>query len=242
MLLHCASLFGLTETVREQLLEGADVNARAHETGVTALLGASRWGHEQTVRLLLRNGADVDVQDVYGHTTLDLACLAGCAPVMQLLLDHNVSISHPHGTHALWTASTEGHFEIVKMLIELGVDVNAKSDSVYDYDIALVAASACYQNSWRDHIVQLLLDSSADINARSGAEEHPGSALEAALKMGHQSTVQLLVSRGADHNLVRLENLNRPGQLLYSKMFSVSESENSTSSRQAAISLLTANP
>ena len=58
--LHVAAWEGHTDTVRELLGSGADVNARADGFVWTVLHMAAEGGHTDTVRELLRSGADVN--------------------------------------------------------------------------------------------------------------------------------------------------------------------------------------
>ncbi|KAH7117475.1 hypothetical protein EDB81DRAFT_767262 [Dactylonectria macrodidyma] len=78
----------------------------------------------------------------------------------------------------------------VQMLLEKGVDVNAKGGR---YGSAVQAASS----GGYDEIVQLLLEKGADVNTEDGFY---GSALQAASSGGHENIVQLLLKKGADVN------------------------------------------
>ncbi|KAK4220982.1 ankyrin repeat-containing domain protein, partial [Podospora fimiseda] len=70
--------------------------------------------------------------------------------------------------NALQAASSEGHQEIVKLLLDKGADVNAQGGF---YGNALQAASS----EGHQQIVKLLLDKGADVNAHGSSQEVAGA-------------------------------------------------------------------
>jgi ankyrin repeat protein len=76
-----AAQTGRDEAVRLLLKHGAKIDARINTSfdsrqqaeGVTALMGAARYGHESTVRLLLEAGANPMLEDAIGWTAFDWA-------------------------------------------------------------------------------------------------------------------------------------------------------------------------
>ncbi|KAK6334444.1 hypothetical protein TWF730_003659 [Orbilia blumenaviensis] len=89
---------------------------------------------------------------------------------------------------ALQAASTQGHNEVVRVLLEAGAKPNTPCEF---YGTALQAASAQGQ----ELVVKLLLQYGADPNIRGGFY---GTALGAASARGHHTIVGLLLSQGAD--------------------------------------------
>uniref|UniRef100_A0A8C7J1P9 KN motif and ankyrin repeat domain-containing protein 4-like n=1 Tax=Oncorhynchus kisutch TaxID=8019 RepID=A0A8C7J1P9_ONCKI len=69
-----------------RLMELGDVNAQASQGGQTALMLAVRHGRGLMVRLLLRCGADTNIQDCQGATALVCACERGHTHIARLLL------------------------------------------------------------------------------------------------------------------------------------------------------------
>ena len=68
--LHWAALGGHDHIIRQLLNAKADVNAAEAGSGMTPLHGAARWNRLTSARLLLANGAKVDVRDRFGRTPL----------------------------------------------------------------------------------------------------------------------------------------------------------------------------
>ena len=67
------------------------INAYGHD-GLSALMCASQEGHYKVVKLLLENGARVDLQDSKGWSALMYACEKGHHEVMRLLLEHGADV------------------------------------------------------------------------------------------------------------------------------------------------------
>ena len=70
-LLHWAAWHSNDDLVRELIARGADVNARARDTGGSVLLWALRNGSDAVVLTLLNAGADVMAVNDYGLAVMD---------------------------------------------------------------------------------------------------------------------------------------------------------------------------
>jgi len=93
-----------------------------------------------------------------------------------------------NGVTMLYICAFRGHKELVKVLLEIGGDVNAKGGL---HGTILHAAIA----KDNQDIARLLLNGNADINAQAG---YYGTALQAASARGNGESVQMLLERGAD--------------------------------------------
>ena len=71
--LQDAAAAGETGRLRSLLDEGADVDCRDPERGVTALMRAAFWAEPEVAGVLLRYGAAVNARDYNGSTALDHA-------------------------------------------------------------------------------------------------------------------------------------------------------------------------
>jgi ankyrin repeat protein len=115
--------------------------------GLTALLLASRDGRLTAAKLLVEAGADVNLADPNGMTPLVMALTNGQIEVATLLLEHGADPTRADwwGRQPLWAAvdirnlavrsgaptnengiDREAALEVIAMLIQRGVDVNAR--------------------------------------------------------------------------------------------------------------------
>ncbi|GKU12080.1 unnamed protein product, partial [Fusarium langsethiae] len=117
------------------------------------------------------------------------ACLAGLAGAARDLTTEGADFNAQGGYYgnALQAASSEGHLEIVQILVDKGADVNAQGGA---YGNALQAASS----EGHLEIVKILVDKGADVNAQGGRYRN---ALQAASFKGHLEIVQIFVDKGA---------------------------------------------
>ena len=146
--------------------------------------------------LWLAEGADMNATDIDGTPILQYAIVSGSAELVERIIAMGADIhfaNSPKGT-ALTLAAKFGHSQIVTLLLDRGVGVNA----VGVHTSEETALSAAVQSEhWE--VVLLLLERGADINVVGG---HYGSALGCATGSGNVKLVSLLLDRGADINVV----------------------------------------
>ena len=135
------------EKVKEEIKNGADINAKGNDragqkgdgnlrTGVSPLIFALKYGNPslEIVQTLIDAGADVNAkEETYGTTVLMYA-------------------ENP---------------EIIRTLIENGADVNAKDKNGYTFLMYAVA------DNYELEIVETLLKNGADVNAKSNKGSTP---------------------------------------------------------------------
>ena len=148
--------------------KGADVNHRVKdstetrtvftnqwldENGATAFLRASQSGDVELMKLLLARGADPKIATTLGVTPLHVAA----------------GIGWVEGITYEW--SPKATFEAVKMLIELGLDVNAQADTGRT---AMHGAA----HKGRTDVIQILADHGARLDVRDyGNTDNRGGKL-----------------------------------------------------------------
>lgn len=154
------------------------------------LFKAIKEGQPETLELLIRKGADVDVQIREGWTLLMEATGNGKIEMVRLLIEKgaDVNLKTDRGYTALMEAAEEGFHEIAQLLIQNGADVNAKTNE--GYSVLLLTVDDGFTE-----IARLLIESGADVNTK----RNDGlTALHEAVDEGDLEMVKLLVDHGAD--------------------------------------------
>ncbi|KAG8800519.1 hypothetical protein FRC18_007998, partial [Serendipita sp. 400] len=188
--IHLSVYFGLNTVLSQILSDGEDINSNGpYGTAVTV---ASWRGFEPIARLLLENGADIDVQGGYFGNSLQAASSKGYEEIVRLLFENGANVNTQGGAYgsALQAASSKGYKQIACLLLEKGANVNIQGG---EYGNALVAASS----EGHKEIVLLLLERGADVNAQG----QYGNALQAASSKGYKEIVRVLLDNGADVNV-----------------------------------------
>lgn len=126
--LHYASRVKNGVVITQLILEkGISVNSQNKEGG-TPILQAAVNNNSDTVKFLIGKGADLDILATNGEHPWHYASMYGANEVMHLLVSKipNVDLKTANAEQytALWLASQQGHFQIVKWLAGLGADVN----------------------------------------------------------------------------------------------------------------------
>ncbi|KAK1579135.1 LOW QUALITY PROTEIN: uncharacterized protein LY79DRAFT_593036 [Colletotrichum navitas] len=182
--LYFACLGGLTETAKQLILKGADVNTQGGLYG-SALWDACFRGHKEVVQLLLSNGADVNAKGGHHGNALRAACFGGNIEVVQLLLSNGADVNdqgHRYGS-ALQAASYAGHIEVVQLLLRQ-VDVDSR-----DNDGRSTLSWAAEKGS--KEMVQMLLNTGqVDVDSR---DNDGRSTLSWAAEMGSK---EMLINTG----------------------------------------------
>ena len=111
------------------------------------------------IQFLLENGADPDEGDIHPCPLGGAAHRYSTPEVVELLIKHGARLE---GSHALMFASSYGHLEVVKYLLEIGANPQTDPNPT-NPELALVAAL----RNGHEEIVKLLLEHGADLNARN---------------------------------------------------------------------------
>ena len=107
---------GEEEAVLAWLDGGGWVDAtyqRGQASGLTLLIGAAAHGHERVVELLIRRGAELNLQDSVGGTALIAAASGGHERVVDLLLRHGAEINMQSSNG--WTALSGAAFVVLQV-------------------------------------------------------------------------------------------------------------------------------
>ncbi|KAJ7613186.1 ankyrin repeat-containing domain protein [Roridomyces roridus] len=190
----------------EMLVESGFEDTRRRET---ELQEACRLGDVERVRALLASGCNVDEEGPPAPNRETFTWMLGKGS------------SNEVGGSALLVASRNGHAEIIRLLLDAGVDVKARGGEalLYAADFGHVEVARLLINSGsnpnlsqrlygtalqsasrRGHtdVVRVLLAGGADINAPGGT--YGGTALQEAADHDHVEITRLLLEQGADIN------------------------------------------
>lgn len=173
--------------------------------GRTPLLYACAADNAECVKLLIRAGADINVEDEYGWKVLSLTAAEPFAPdVTELLLSQPDimidAMSKTLGT-ALMVASESLNHEMVTKLLAHGADANISGKGLSYDNTALKCACMPWKVDYDDRkdkvdgIVGELIAHGADVNAMGGCCIY--NAICAASFAAHVSTINLLLKKRA---------------------------------------------
>ncbi|HEV8148525.1 MAG TPA: ankyrin repeat domain-containing protein, partial [Bryobacteraceae bacterium] len=109
--------------------------------GATPLMHAAAFGNIETLKLLLKAGADVNARNAFDATALLWA--ARDPEKARLLIEHgaNVNTRSKQGRTPLMVASSRyGSSALVALILAKGADVNAKDEKRHDTALSLAAS------------------------------------------------------------------------------------------------------
>jgi ankyrin repeat protein len=111
------------------------------------------------LKLLIKNGINIDTQDNFGNTSLIYASENDDIEIVKFLVKNNVdvNIQNKEGNNALLMASYYNNIDIVKYLLENGAVISIKNNDNLD---SLLIAS---KNNYFD-LIKLLINYGANIN------------------------------------------------------------------------------
>ena len=155
----------------------------------TALMLASRNGHDKCVEILLEAGADVNKSNADGVTALMHAATTGYANCIEKLLLAGADVNRAQdeirdsdGFAPLMNAALTGNGKLLDVLIKAGADVNK---SVQGY-----TAIACAIEEENEHFVEKLFKAGADVNLKN---MHGKTPLNTVSRCGLVEVMKLLL-------------------------------------------------
>ena len=205
-LLLVAARDGNKAAVASLIAQGAAVNARDDQVGMTPLHNAAFGGHKEIAELLIAHGAAVDARDEPGRTPLHCAAHSGHLDIIELLIAKGAKVNAKtdYDFTPLHAAHTK---EVAGILLAHGADVNAKTERG---DTPL-HCSAGGGSLWRSYaprlsheaeiklreVAEVLIAHGADVNAKNDDGLTP---LHYAAWHGRLEVVEALLAHGAAVN------------------------------------------
>jgi len=176
-----------------QVLENLPVNQELvieEEKGNADFFKAVRENNIESVRVALKNGANVNAKNALGNTGLMIAAIQGHVAVGRLLVEQgaDVNVKNIKGNSALiFSIHATGNVDFARMLIENGADLNTRNS---ENETALMYAAS----KGHVEILRLLIENGADVHIKNA---NGLNALKLAEPKGDDAIVDMLKSAGA---------------------------------------------
>lgn len=190
-------------TIVEQLISSQPELASAKlSSGLSTLLLASYYRHQELVDILLKNRSQIDIHEA--------SALGQTALVDELLYCEPFSVNSfsVDGFTPLGYACYFGHYDTAKLLIDCGANVNQSSNN--DFKVSPIHSAVANQS---EDITQLLINHKANVNA---TQVRGITALHTAAHNGNKRLTELLISAGADKN-AKMEDGRTPWEMAIDK-------------------------
>lgn len=195
------------QLVLHLIQRGANINQRdgCYED-LNPLLWACVNGSTEAATILLKNGANIEIDDKLGKTPLIIATIQGHASLMKLLLENRANVNNCDDERmtALAWAAKKGRLDSVQLLLQKGavidtVDINGRTPFLW----------ACWESEW--DIANLLMSKGANINKHDNFGFTP---LIAACANGNRDFAKKLILAGADVSTISKEYSQEINSLL----------------------------
>lgn len=204
--LHQAARHGMLKLAHMMIQKGAKINSGTdmrHDTNDiswTPLRLAFSANQENMMRLLLRNGADVNQVLAWKETLLDIAIsdFRSKGSLIPMLLAHGASLTHRdfRNNTPFYRAVHLGNVSLARVLVAAGAEVNVGVER-YQTPLTLAIEKA------NADMVKFLVQNGADVHAPCKEFD---CALKYAVKCGNIETLQALLD-----NSTASADINRRG-------------------------------
>ncbi|XP_050418475.1 ankyrin repeat, PH and SEC7 domain containing protein secG [Patella vulgata] len=109
--------------------------------GSLLLCEASRLGNEKVVKILLKNGAEVNTCDRNKCSPLYIASSQGHIKVVEIFVRHHADVNSRNltGYMPLLSAVENNHMQVARVLVEAGANVNIARPNTFGVEMTLMA-------------------------------------------------------------------------------------------------------
>ena len=203
---------GDPEAVCERLRRGANVRGTCEYCWQNPLKLAAENSNVEVAKILIANGADVNVSRYSGSSPLALAVARGRPEMVKILIANGADLASRSAfggsllndaASPIYGGGIEARMEVVKILVSNGADVNAGGyPTTGQTPLHFVAAgrpNGIYAKHAEDQfkMAKLLVSLGADVNAQV---EDGGTPIHNAANLGFAKMVKFLIDSGADVN------------------------------------------
>ena len=223
-----ASINGYVKLAIELINHNADVNARELDSrgniSADSLFYAVNANNSlELVKVLLNSGANPNIvysdPDEGNFTILDRSLYYNNFEIFKTLVENGANIDkvNDRGEPFIVDAIRRERFDIVKYLVEKGIDPTMKYTDYRNIPFSLLAATV---NNNDTKIAEYLIDKGADVNTKAIIDNYMENGMTSndkddskeavnliltAIENGNTSLVKLLIEKGADTTVVNKE-------------------------------------
>ena len=189
--LHAAVHGNCNSEILQEIANKAYVDAQT-VYGETALFFACLFRQQNSVKVLLKTGADPNIATAVGKTSLHAAVTAGCSKkIIQAIIKHgaDVNVADSQSVTPLLLACERGALETINVLINAGAHINI-TDSYGETWIHWAMKGNCSKETLR-----AIISHGTDINTANDMHCTP---LMLACMLGKVEYINQLLHAGAD--------------------------------------------
>lgn len=198
--LHGPAMYGANILAKYLLDRGADPNG-ADRDGNTPVILATKYGHPETVELLIQHGAKPLAESTTAQIRFVVAARRGDLIAMRKELSKGANVNRrtPTKETALLEAISNHHFMVVKELLSLGADPNLSGSSIGTLESPLHAAvfknRVMFKYSNGAEIVKLLLKNGAHVSSTDAYKRQ--TPLHLAARVNNEIATKILLEAGS---------------------------------------------
>lgn len=187
--LHVLAFFGIIGKAKRLLEQGANINDRDNQLGMTPLHCAVNRGNEEMIEFLLEHSVDLNAVCKQGNTALHMAAEQGHRKIIRTLLPRRINsrTSNQHGATALQLAVGTAYDEaVVPLLIKNRFDMDVQNTLTGNTALHLAVELK------RPRIISFLVEKGANMSVLNRQGITP---LQLACKLDNCEAVSLLLER-----------------------------------------------
>lgn len=148
------------EVVQFYIENGVDINTTNH-TGATAIHTLIKFGTPEAIQTLINAGADINIKDKNGDSPIIVAGKQNKNVIVELFIKNNATLSSMEGAKILFSAATHNNTNLIALLLETGVHINARIDHISKRTPLHAAIENCNLEA-----TKLLLEKGARVNLK----------------------------------------------------------------------------